>query len=51
MQLRVVELELRQKRMQRYLKATQASFELAVERSSSLGKAANGVLAGPVIHA
>lgn len=35
------------KRMDEYLKATQASFEAAVERASTLGQATNGVLVGP----
>ena len=39
-----------QKRMAEYLKATQASFEAAVERASKLGQAATGVLAGPRVR-
>jgi len=35
-----------QKRMEVYLKATQAEFEAAVERASLLGQETNGVLAG-----
>lgn len=40
-----------QKRMDAYLKATQASFKAAVERASTFGQAATGVLAGPRVRA
>lgn len=39
-----------QKRMDEYLKATQAKFEAAVARASTLGQAATGVLAGPRVR-
>jgi hypothetical protein len=39
-----------QKRVETYLKATQAEFEAAVERASLLGREANGVLAGPRVR-
>lgn len=40
----------RQARMHAYLKETHASFKEAVSRSRSLGKSANGVLAGPIVR-
>lgn len=39
-----------QKRMEAYLKATQAEFEAAVERANLLGRDVNGVLAGPRVR-
>lgn len=47
----VLDIELGQKRMEAYLKATQTAFEAAVERASTLGQAATGVLAGPRVRA
>jgi hypothetical protein len=47
----VLDSELGQKRMEAYLKATQAEFEAAVERANTLGQAADGVLAGPRVRA
>lgn len=47
----VLDSSLGKKRMDEYLKATQASFEAAVVRANKLGQAANGVLAGPRIRA
>lgn len=41
-----LDIALGRKRMDAYLKATQASFEAAVARASTLGHAADGVLAG-----
>lgn len=45
-----LERALGQKRMDAYLKATQTSFEAAVERASALGQADDGVLAGPRVR-
>lgn len=41
----------RQDRMRAYLKLTRPAFEQAVVKSRTLGKAANGVLAGPLARA
>ena len=46
----VLDSSLGKKRMDAYLKATQAEFEAAVERASALGQAATGVLAGPRVR-
>ena len=43
----ILDSKLGQKRAEAYLKATQASFEAAVERANALGLADTGVLAGP----
>ena len=45
-----LDAELRQERLDEYLKATRASFEAAADRSKTLGKEADGVLAGPVVR-
>lgn len=39
-----------QKRMEEYLRATQATFEAVVAQASTLGQEANGVLAGPRVR-
>lgn len=39
----------REERMRAYLQATRSSFEQAVVKSQTLGQAANGVLAGPIV--
>lgn len=39
----------RKERMRAYLQATRPSFEQAAVKSRTLGQAANGVLAGPVV--
>lgn len=39
----------RKKRMQTYLASTQDEFAIALQKACSLGHAAQGVLAGPVI--
>lgn len=46
----VLDSALGKKRMEAYLKATQPEFEAAVERASTLGQAANGVVAGPRVR-
>lgn len=43
----VQDIELGKKRTEAYLKATQDSFEAAIERANKLGLADTGVLAGP----
>lgn len=39
----------REERMRAYLQATRPSFVQAVINSQTLGQAANGVLAGPIV--
>jgi hypothetical protein len=46
----VLDGELGQKRLEAYLKATDASFKAAVERANALGLADVGVLAGPRVR-
>lgn len=46
----VEDIELGKKRTEAYLKATQASFEAAVERANKLGLADTGILAGPRVQ-
>jgi len=46
----VLDSELGWKRAEAYLKATQASFEAAVQRANALGLADTGVLAGPRVR-
>lgn len=43
--------EVRQRRVEAYLKATQPAFEASVARASELGILGTGVLAGPRVRA